>query len=220
MPSYLPPSAVPSPHGSSAALCVPTSSGESVSSRPQKRQRVQSSSSSVAGNPGQPHEYAARAFLQQQHQQQQQQQQQQSAALKNGVTTAAVGGGGAGPAAQKFSNANGYMGTGGQKTTGGGSVAGGNVAKQHQNYMRSPSSSHASLHSTPVSVVGGGSTSAAMVGRNSVPTPMAPTPSPSNGDVKPLLPIEEGPATIRVREEGGTETFALPLAMVNSWEVC
>jgi hypothetical protein len=219
MPSYLPPSAGPSPHGSSATLCVPTSSGESVSSRPQKRQRVQSSSSSVAGNPGQPHEYAARAALFQQ--QQQQQQQQQSTALKNGVTTVAVGGGGAGTGAQKFSNANGYMGTGGQKATGGG-VAGGNAAKQqHQNYMRSPSSSHASLHSnTPVSVVGGGSTPAAMIGRNSVPTPMAPTPSPSNGDVKPLLPIEEGPATIRVREEGGAETFALPLAMVNSWEVC
>ncbi|KAA8900565.1 transcriptional activator of glycolytic enzymes-domain-containing protein [Sphaerosporella brunnea] len=107
------------------------------------------------------------------------------------------------------------MGAGGQqKATGG---AGGNTVKQHQAYMRSPSTSHASLHNTSVNLVGNG-TPAAMVGRSSVSASHAPTPSPGSGDVKPFVPIEEGPATVRVREEGGTETFALPLGMVNTWE--
>jgi len=221
MPAYIPQT------GQSTSLILPISSGEGVTNRPQKRQRTQSSNSTVAGAVGnaQHHqqEFQRAAYLQQAAQQQaaQQQQQQSAAALKNGIGPGGGGGGGV----QKYST-NGYLPGGGHKAAGvtGGNASGmiGTPAKQQQQppqgYMRSPSITNAHIHNTPSGMGSrGGGVAAATVPAAS--SNAGDVPSFGMGGGGAVVAEEPGLSSLRVREENGTETFAVPLGIANTWEV-
>jgi hypothetical protein len=161
----------------------------------------------------------------------------------NGATMKPGGGGGGVAGTQKFGSVGGashsagglgsavsmYM-NGQQKTaTGGSGSAAGGLGKQQQNYM-SPPMGHANVHNTGGRMApranmlmesSSTSTTAAFTtdikggmelmgfGGNNVNA----SGTANTGDEEVMFP------SLRVREEFGTETFAVPLGIVNSWEV-